>query len=117
MFCGGYLFRKCAIFPFFSLYVLLLFSPLLKFFSRSASLFLEFPKILTTPKMFGGNMAMVNDYIMFRLLMEETDRKTHSRQQMAAAAHHRNSLFIPRGSVGDIGQGNRGRETRDDEGE
>ena len=46
-------------------------------------------------------MAMVNDYIMFRLLMEETDRKNQSRQM----ATHRNSLFIPRGSIGDVGQG------------
>ena len=44
-------------------------------------------------------MAMVNDYIMFRLLMEETDRKGQNRH-----AQQRNSLFIPRGSI--TGEGN-----------
>uniref|UniRef100_A0A1I7XSX6 Uncharacterized protein n=1 Tax=Heterorhabditis bacteriophora TaxID=37862 RepID=A0A1I7XSX6_HETBA len=39
-------------------------------------------------------MSMVNDYIMFRLLMEDTDRKSHKRHSL-----HRNSLLPARNSI------------------
>lgn len=47
-------------------------------------------------------MSMVNDYLMFRLLMEESElRKGQRRQSMQHLQQHRPSLFIPRTSISD----------------
>ncbi|EYC20140.1 hypothetical protein Y032_0022g468 [Ancylostoma ceylanicum] len=45
---------------------------------------------------------MVNDYLMFRLLMEESElRKGQRRQSMQQLQQHRPSLLIPRSSISD----------------
>ncbi|KAK6733208.1 hypothetical protein RB195_017144 [Necator americanus] len=47
-------------------------------------------------------MSMVNDYLMFRLLMEESElRKGQRRQSVQQLQQHRGSLFIPRTSISD----------------